>query len=197
MVPLAVLGPEPAVRILHITAELVFGGVENWLLSVARLLTARGLRMDLAITGRIDPRVRVKFEALGAQVFPCPSTYQPLQVSRNLRNILAEHGPYDILHCHMHRGNAHAAMTGRLSRVPAIVVHSHLNTVAVDAGGDWGTKPKAWLAALLQRVCADQGLACSQAAGDCLFGSGWRNRKNWSVHYCGMDLTAFEHPVDR
>lgn len=184
-------------RILHITADLVFGGVENWLLSVVRLLAAGDLRMDLAVTGRIDPRVRVKFERLGVRVFACPSTYQPLQITRNLRHILREQGPYDILHCHMHRGNANVALTGRLSGVPAIVVHSHLDTAAEDARGSWVTRPKAWLAAVLQRVCADKGLACSQAAGDCLFGRRWQNRQDWSIHYCGMDFAPFQYPVDR
>jgi glycosyltransferase involved in cell wall biosynthesis len=189
-------GPEQAIRILHITADLVFGGVENWLLNMARLLEGPSLQMDVAVTGTIDARVRAKFEIAGVRVFGCPSTYQPLQAVRNLRRILQQ-GPYDILHCHMHRGNAHAALTGCLSGVPGIVVHSHLDTSTEDASLGMGTTAKVWLAAALQRICADSGLACGQAAGDCLFGRQWRTRKNWSLHYCGIDMKPFLQPVDR
>ena len=196
MVPLTVPGPEPTVRILHIAAELVFGGVENWLLSIVRLLTVEGLRMDLAVTGGIDPRVQAKFETFGARIFVCESTYEPLRMAQNLRRILREHGPYDILHCHMHRGNAQAAAAGRLAGVPAIIVHSHVDSVTEDALRGWEIKPKVRLAAALQRVLADQGLACGIAAGNCLFGKGWRNRKRWSVHYCGIDLPRFQRPAD-
>jgi glycosyltransferase involved in cell wall biosynthesis len=164
---------------------------------MVRLLSAGGLRMDLAVTGSIDPRVRASFEALGARIFVCESTYEPLRMAHNLRRLLREHGPYDVLHCHMHRGNAQAAAAGRFSGVPVIVVHSHLDTLRQDELRAWETKPKRWLAAALQRVFAHQGLACSIAAGDCLFGDGWRNRKQWSVHYCGMDFSRFQQPVDR
>lgn len=197
MLPLAVFGPEQPIRILHITADLVFGGVENWLLNMVRLLATPGLRMDLAVTGTVDPRVREKFEGLGVRVLACPSTYQPSQVARNLRHILRHQGPYDILHSHMHRGNAHTALTGRLCGVPAIVVHSHLDTSAEDARLGLGTRAKTWLAAALQRACADRGLACGKAAGDCLFGREWRNRENWSCHYCGVEMTPFLQPVSR
>lgn len=183
--------------ILHVAAELVIGGVENWLLNMVRLLSPRGLRMDLAVTGYIDPRMRTKFEGLGVRVFSCPSTYRPVQMIRNLRQILRHQGPYDILHCHVHRGNAHAALAGRMSGVPAIVVHSHLNRLAEDARDGWRGRSKMWAAAGLQRAFADRGLACSQAAGDYLFGREWQNRANWCVHYCGIDFARFQHPVDR
>src|SRR5258708_4357036 len=140
MVTLAVPGTGAAIRILHITADLVFGGVENWLFNMARLLTSPRLRMDLAVTGTLDPPVCPKFRRLGVRVFACPSTYQPLRVAHNLRHILRKHGLYDILHCHLHRGNAHAAITGRLSGVPAVLVHSHLDTAAVDVGLGLGTR---------------------------------------------------------
>ena len=77
MVPLTVPGSEPAVRVLHITADLVFGGVENWLLSMVRLLTAEGLRMDLAVTGTIDPRVQAKFEASAPECLPARARMSP------------------------------------------------------------------------------------------------------------------------
>jgi glycosyltransferase involved in cell wall biosynthesis len=174
----------------------VFGGVENWLLNVVRL-RRDDLRMDLAVTGEIDPRVRAKFERLGVRVFACPSTYEPLRTAINLRRILRQQGPYDLLHCHMHRGNAHVAVIGRMTRVPAIVVHSHLDTSTQDARDGWGTNAKVWLAAALQRISSDMGLACSQAAGDCLFDRRWRERRNWSVLYYGIDFASFERPVDR
>jgi len=66
-----------------------------------------------------------------------------------------------------------------------------------DARQGWRTKSKAPLAALLQRMSADMGLACGEGAGDCLFDRGWRERSNWSVLHCGLDLAPFERTVDR
>ena len=177
-------------------AELGVGGVENWLLNVVRLRRQPVLPMDLAITGFIDPEVRARFEAMDVRVFECPSTYEPLRIAANLRRILREHGPYDLLHCHMHRGNGHVALVGRFSGVPAIVVHSHVDSMAEDAGAGAVMRAKTWIAAMLQKS-ADAGFACSVPAGDSLFDPGWRQRHGWRVLHYGVDFEPFAERPDR
>ena len=184
-------------KVLHVIGDLAFGGIENWLLNAVRLKTFASLTVDIAVTGAIDPRVRIRFEGFGARILPCPELYDPLRLLRNLRGILLECGPYHLLHTHLHRGNGHIALLGRMCRVPRIVVHSHQDSSRQDAGGSGWEKWKAWTSRVLQRTAADAGLACTVAAGDSLFDRRWRRRLNWRVLPCGADFRPFTRPVDR
>jgi len=184
-------------KVLHIVGDLAFAGIENWLLNVVRLKTSANSTTDIAVTGAVDPRVRIRFEGFGARILPCPELYAPLRLLRNLRRILLEYGPYDLLHSHLHRGNGHVALLGRLCGVPGIVVHSHQDSSRHDALGNAWDNWKAWTARMLQRAAADAGLACTEAAGDSLFDRRWRRRSNWHVLPCGADFQPFTRPVDR
>lgn len=185
-------------RILHIVGKrLDRAGAETWLMHALRRLP-RDLRFDFVVhtpnPGDFDEEAR----SLGARIFVCPQDpARPLAYARELRKVLRQHGPYDVVHSHTQHFSGYALLLARLARVPVRVAHSHLDTVPAERGA--GVKRRAYLE-LAQRsilMNATLGLAASGKAGVALFGASWNRDPRFRTHYYGIDMTPFHRPADR
>src|SRR4051812_36163425 len=93
--------PDSKVRILHVIHRLDRGGVETWLVHLLRHIDRTRFAFDFLVhspePGAYDDEVR----QMGANIYPCLSPSRPLSYARSFRQILRNHGPYDVVHSHV------------------------------------------------------------------------------------------------
>jgi glycosyltransferase involved in cell wall biosynthesis len=179
------------VRILHVLGRLNPGGVEVWLRHVLRHIDRHRFRMDFLVLNEMPGLYDDEFRGLGAKVIPCGGHRHPWAFPRRVRAVLAEHGPYDVVHSHVHHFSGVVLAVAAGAGIPIRLAHSHS-----DPEG-FGRAPtvrrqayRVLMNTLLNRV-ATGGLACSRPAARSLFGRDWASNPKWDVVYCGLDLDPF------
>ena len=185
------------VRILHVLGGMDRGGAETWLMHVLRHLDRSRFQMDFAVNLERRCAYDDEIEALGSKIYPCPTPSNPLRYARNFRKILHEHGPYDVVHSHVHHYSGFVLLLARKTGVPNRIAHSHNDTRLLDDQ-----------AGFLRRLYLNTGekwiakhatikLAASVMAANSLFGSSWQKLPGASLLYCGIDLKPFYAPPKR
>ncbi|GAB4365078.1 MAG: glycosyltransferase family 1 protein [Elainellaceae cyanobacterium] len=143
-----------------------------------------------------------EIRARGSRIFTYPHTLNFGRYDRQIKQVLRDYGPYDIVH-------SHDNSIGRVIRsayeagVPVRIAHSHTDLFAVQTLFKTQASLQRRLAfqlllSLKRRWVhryATLGFGCSQVAAASLFGTSWKTDPRWHVLYCGIDLTPFEaHP---
>lgn len=186
-----------AIRVLHVVGGMNRGGAETWLMHVLRNIDRERFRMDFLVHTTQPCAYDDEIRALGSQIIPCLHPRRPLTYARNLKRALREHGPYDVIHSHVHHYSGWVLRAARGAGAPVRIAHSHNDTSRVQAQASF---PRRLYFALTRRWIAQhatQGLACSSQAAAALFGPTWEGDPRWRVLYCGIDLAPFREPVDR
>ena len=180
-------------RILHVLGKLDRGGVETWLVQVLRHIDREKYQMDFLVhttdAGAYDEEVR----SLGARIIPCLGHTNPARYARNFLRILRQHGPYDVVHSHVHHFSGYVLMLSKMGRVPVRIAHSHTSAPEPNPG----FTRKCYLNLMLHLIkgYASLGLVVSSRAGNSLFPS-WRDDPKWHVRPYGIELAPFEEKVD-
>ncbi len=186
-----------AIRVLHVLGGLDRGGVETWLLHVLRHMDRQAFHMDFLVhqagPGAYDDEVRT----LGSRIYPCSQPHRPRQYARKFKAILREHGPFDIVHSHVHHYSGYVLRLAHEAGVPMQIAHSHNDTSPLDV--EAGLLRRGYLALMRRwiRRYATHGLAASRKAAVSLFGPRWAADPRWQVLYYGLDLAPFQDAVDR
>ncbi len=185
------------IRILHVLGGMDRGGVETWLMHVLRNIDRERFRMDLLVLvvrrGVFDDEI----ESLGSSLHFCSSPLHPFRYARNFIRILRECGPYDVVHSHVHHSSGLTLRLAKRAGVPIRIAHSHNDTRTVDSQSSLFRRFRLGIGRHWIQRCASSKIAASSPAAVSLFGSAWRSDPTTAVLYCGIDLTAFEAPVDR
>jgi glycosyltransferase involved in cell wall biosynthesis len=133
--------------------------------------------------------------SLGGRVFRCARPVRILRFHRELRSVLREHGPYDVVHSHV----TYPGLVLRVARklgVPVRVAHSHNDApVLKKPGAPFQSAVVAWTNRWVFKH-ATHGLACSRKAAEALFGRRWESDPRWRLFYYGIDMGPFTGPVD-
>ncbi len=185
------------VRILHVVGGMNRGGVETWLMHVLRHIDRERFRMDFLVHTTNPCAYDEEIQKLGSKIIPCLGTSRPWRYARNFRRALKEHGPYDVVHSHVHHFSGFVVYLSHRAGVPVRITHSHNDTSLND--GRATTLRSGYLQFMkhLIRKHATTGIACSRKAAESLYGVAWQNDNRWKVVYCGIDLEPFRQPVDR
>jgi glycosyltransferase involved in cell wall biosynthesis len=182
------------IRVLHVLGALNPGGVETWLMNVLRHIDRGRFQLDFCLFGREKGMYAGEAEELGSRVIHCPIQPHPWSLGRRFRRVLRE-GKYNVVHSHVHHFSGAVLRWAHAERVPMRIAHSHNSY-----DGQPNTPARKLYRGLMKRWVekyATHGLAASGAAGDALFGAGWRDDSSRRVLYCGIDLAPFKVPVDR
>lgn len=183
-------------RVLHVVARMNRGGVETWLVQFLRNLDPARARMDFLVTvaepGHYDEEIR----ALGSALIPCESPSNPALFATRLLAAIRSHGPYDVVHSHIHHYSGFVLALAQQAGVPVRIAHSHSNTRDFDEKAPLARRLYLALMTAAIRRSATHGLAASTPAAAALFGPEWRRDPRFAVARCGLDFAAFQEPVD-
>jgi len=183
---------EGPIRILHVLGGMVRGGVETWLMHILRHIDREHFRMDFLVHTTQPCAYDDEIRALGSQIIPCLDPPRPWLYAHNFKRILREHGPYDIVHSHVHHYSGYVLRLAQQAGVPVRMAHSHNDTSPVEAGA--GLMRRGYLTLMKRWIAqhATVGLAASRLAAADLFGPVWEADPRWQILYYGIDLTPFQ-----
>lgn len=184
-------------RILHVVGAMNRAGVETWLMQVLRRMERDRFPMHFLVHVNEPAAYDEEIQALGSRVIPCLRPSRPWLYARNFMRALEQHGPYDVIHSHVHHYSGWVLRLARRAGVPLRIAHSHLDTRLEDARA--GPLRRVYLLLMRRwiRRHATCGLAASRQAAESLFGSSWRQDSRWRILHCGIDLVPFRTSPDR
>ena len=160
------------IRVLHLIGVMNCGGAENMLMNIFRQIDRQRICFDFLVhvrepaTGYFDAEIL----ALGGTIHYIPSqgSIGLWNYIRQLKRFLIDHGPYDVVHCHMDWQGGFAALAARQVGVKTIIVHAHTAALMNRSLPVRLLLPVAkWLA----RTCGTAHWGCSTAACRFLFGN--------------------------
>ena len=187
---------QPPLRVLHVVGAMDRGGVETWLMHVLRHTDPKSIQLDFVVHTQRPGAYDDEILARGSRLFSIPSCHKPLQYASKMRSHLRDHGPYDVVHSHVHHFSGIVLRAAHCELVKGRVAHSH--TDRRQTHGENGLGRRTYRAAMryLIRRHATVRLAASQEAGADLFG-GSGGVHPWSVLYYGHDFTQFVSQPDK
>lgn len=183
-------------RVLHVVGGMVLGGIETWLMHVLRGLDRKRFQMDFLVHTQSACPYDAEVRALGSRIIPCLAPAQPLRYATNFQRVLREHGPYDIIHSHVHHYSGYILTLARQFGLPVRIAHSHNDSLLLQQSASLPRQSYYTLMEQAIRQNATLGLAASQEAARALYGPGWQRSPKWQVFYYGIDMQPFQTPTD-
>lgn len=185
------------IRVLHVIHELKPGGIENWLLNILREIDHEKIQMDFLVHTTQPQAYDKEILSLGSQIIPCPWPKQPFRYAKELKRILQEYGPYDIIHSHIHHYSGWVLRNAQKCEIPIRIAHSHSDMSIIQRESTLSRKMYYTYTEHLVKKHATLGLAASEKAAESLFGSKWKQDPRWRVLHCGIDLQPFYQSYNR
>jgi glycosyltransferase involved in cell wall biosynthesis len=184
------------IRVLHIVGGMNRGGIETWLMHVLRHIDRERFQMDFMVHTAEPCAYDDEIRALGSRILPCLPHTRPWNYARNFRRILAEYGPYDIVHSHVYHYSGYTLRLAKCAGVPVRIAHSHYSASAQNVWANplrwiYLTTMKRWI-----HRFATVGLAASGKAAEALFGRQWQRSPFCRLLYYGIDLAPFRSRAD-
>ncbi|HSL71531.1 MAG TPA: glycosyltransferase [Longimicrobiales bacterium] len=176
-----------APRVLHVLRGLNRGGVEKWLVDVLRNTPPGAWSTEFLLHTREPGAYDAEVRALGGVLRYCPGTRRPHDYMRRLNALLHAHGPYDVVHSHVHLYSGVVLRAAHQAGVPVRIAHSH--TTKAPHGALRRLYGRLMRSSI--RTHATHCLAASEQAARTLFGPDWQNDARISVHECGLDFSVF------
>jgi glycosyltransferase involved in cell wall biosynthesis len=186
-----------SVKILHVVGGMNRAGVETWLMHVLRNIDRKEFKMDFLVHTRDECAYDDEIRGLGSRIIPCMKPSNPWLYAKNLRRILREQGPYDVVHSHVHHYSGYVLRIAAEEGVPVRIAHSHNDTSSVDAKARLPRRSYLRLCEHWIRKHATICLACSQRAAQSLFGRGEDGALQPRVLLYGLDFSPFHESFDR
>jgi len=181
------------IRVLHIVDSLGVGGIETWLVQILERMDRRRVAIDILVQreslGVYEPRAR----AAGAAILRCSRPHRFFRYARRYRQLLREHGPYDVVHSHVYYWSGVLLALAHREGVSIRVAHSRS---AVNLTHSLLHIPRVIAYQGLRHLVLGHmthGLAVSAHAGRALFGRAWHDDPRCAVMPSGIDLSPFRH----
>jgi glycosyltransferase involved in cell wall biosynthesis len=188
------VGERKQLRVLHIVGSMDPGGVETWLLNVLKYIDRDILQFHFCTCGPKAGLYADEVASLGGRVVRCLKGPNLWSFRRNFQKMLRE-GKYDVVHSHVYLFSGMLLRWAKDEGIPIRIAHCHASRddkPDTQARRYYRRLMKAWI-----NRYATCGLATSELAAAELFGENWNLEDRFRVLHCGIDLSAFDEPIDR
>lgn len=183
------------IKVLHAVGGLNRGGIETWLLQMVRTIDRSRVAIDVLIDSDAPQAYTEDFRRAGCKILPCLNAHRPWLYAINFTRIYNEHGPYDIVHSHVHYFSGVVLTLARFCRVPVRIVHSH-PVGDLKPASIWRTLYRCVTRQMIRRS-ATYVLACSETSMAAFVTSNRLQLSDREVVYNAVDVSRFNRPVDR
>ena len=185
------------IRILHVIYCMNPGGIENWLMNLLRFINKDNFKMDFLVHTQKIGVYDNEIIKLGANIYRCPYSDKPIKYSLNLKFLIKKHGPYNVIHSHVHHYSGWVLRSAYQVGIPIRIAHSHSNINELISQSGWVRKGYYLYMKYLVRRYASIGIAVSKQSARSLFGSKWEADPKWQIIHCGIDVDQFKKSVDQ
>lgn len=174
-------------RILQIFGVLGIGGAETMVMNIYRTIDYDAFQFDFVVHGEEKGFFEQEIEKLGGRIYRCPkySIKSVMKYRKWWVDFFMEHAEYRVLHSHI-RSTASIYIPIAKKNGIKCIIHSHSTSN--------GRGVKALIKEILQyslRYQADCFLACSQTAGEWLFGKRICSGERFFVFNNAIDSKSF------
>jgi len=139
-----------------------------------------------------------QLSALGSRIFRSSIAKRGLpSFAKEFWRILKQHGPFDVVHSHLHHFSGAVLAVARLAGVPIRVAHSHSDRSSVDSSARLFRRLYLWFSRKLIQWSCTKCLAVSEGAAASLLGNGWQNDPRVEIFRCGLDFEQFRSRTPR
>lgn len=173
------------------------GGVETWLMHLLRRNNPSQCSLCFLVHTDKAAYYDEEIRRLGSKIIPCSFTNRPLEYSSRLHQLLQEHGPFDVVHSHVHHFSGLVLRVAKQAGVPVRIAHSHSDTRLVEKTANWRRMAYLQFMKWLIGRYATVGIGASERAALALFGPNWKSDPRWRILYCAVDLKPFLIRPDR
>lgn len=181
-------------RVLHVVANLRHGGVQTWIMDLARQGREEGVEMDILTYSDQYWPLSDELEAIGVRVFSCTGHRNPVRLLRCIQALVRERGGYQAIHAHEMYQNGALMLAARRAGITLRISHAHNSSQAVRS-----TPLRRVYNRLMQMGIARAAthmLAVSELAGRKLYGPAWRRDSRTAIVHCGLDFRPYAAPRD-
>lgn len=184
---------EKPVRVLHMINSLHFGGSQAFIMSVYRNIDRTRLQFDFVVTPEEEKDLYEEVRKMGGRIFVCPK-YTFINHFTYLKwweHFFTEHPEYKIIHGHVRSTSAIYLSIAKKHGLTTIA-HSHSTS---NGSGIIGI-----LKTVMQyptRYIADYLFACSEKAGEWMYGQHVSQKLNYKIVPNGIDLARFEFDLQK
>lgn len=177
-------------RILNIANMNSDSGVACFVMNYLRVMDKQSIQMDFICWDKRENNFYSEIEKMGGKVFLVTSYKNNLSHFLSEIKSLIEKGNYDIIHGHEAIMSLPALHYGKKYKVPVRIAHSHSSQMT--------SAIKKMVVILCRRFfhyyCTNI-MACSQMAGDYLFGAKFFNKKGVVLHNA-IDVEGYRFNQD-
>lgn len=184
------------VRVLHVLGRMNPGGIETWLLNVHRQLDPRELSFDYLTTQNAPGAYDGEIRDLGGRIFPLNRSKNPILITAQIRRIVAQHGPYDVIHSHLSYYSGIVLRAAHAAGVPIRLSHSHTDQSTANQNAPIQRRIYIAASRALLRRHGTAHLAASPEAAASLHGPNWARLGNVFVSECGVDFSEYTELPD-
>ncbi|HYE26165.1 MAG TPA: glycosyltransferase family 1 protein [Clostridia bacterium] len=182
------------IRVLHVLGGLNRGGAETWLVQVMRSIDRSQYQFDFLVHSSEEGAYDNEVRELGGRILPCLGYRNPMLYARNFLRVLRTHGPFDVVHSHVHHFSGLVMLLAKLGGVPCRIIHSH--TAHVEPRAPLARSMYLRLMKQMAWKFSTCGIAVSSKAAGSLFPPAWQRDGKWTLLPIGIDLEPFSRPVD-
>jgi glycosyltransferase involved in cell wall biosynthesis len=186
--------PPRPIKVLHILYKMNRGGTETWLMHILRHIDRERFHFDFLVHESKPGAYDAEAQRLGARIIHCPYPSWPWVYARRFKKILADYGPYDVIHSHLHSGGFHLFLAWQAG-IPVRISHNHSAVFPYLKNISYSRRLLTKMSYKMIGHFATAGLAASRLAAPGRFGSDWEADLRWQVLYCGIDLTPFRENI--
>jgi glycosyltransferase involved in cell wall biosynthesis len=191
---------QPKIKVLHVVGQMGNrGGLESWIMQLLRHIDRDRFQIDLMVHVTDNfPFFDAELDRLDIKIVRCLYPQRPWVFPTNFKKALQEHGPYDIIHSHLHQFSGYLLRLAYQQKISHRIVQTHSDTSPLDQQAPWYRQIYFGLMRYWLNQYTTVGIGVSRKALNALLGNdNWQSDPRWQVLYCGTDLDLFRQPLDR
>ena len=179
----------PPIRVLHMIGCLEVGGSQIMVMNIYRNIDRQKVQFDFIIDNEVESPLKKEIAELGGKIYMMPkfNGKNGLMVRKQWDSFFKKHREYEILHSHV---RSYASLYLPIAKMNGLttIIHSH-NT----SNGNGITSIAKKILQYPLRYQADYYFACSQYAGEWLFGKKAVERENFKIIANAIDTSKYKY----
>lgn len=182
------------IRILHVVTVMNRGGLETMLMNYYRQIDRSKVQFDFMVNREEQGDYDEEIEQLGGVIYRMPpikpTTYK--LYFKLLDQFFYQHKEYKVVHAHINENSSFVLRAAKKAGVPCRISHSHLAGLPLDYKFPFRVYARMYL-----NSNANNYFACSEEAGEWLFGKKIINNNQLKIFKNAINCTEFKFNEDK